>query len=355
MGKSKKYTVRDLNKYLSKYYKFSLDELSGQFFYQRMDGKSQKKPWDRAYFFSMLTNRFIGVSAGSVREALKCINYQRINAVKVYFERIKPPPKLNPFEHLDSYFKLFDAPPFSFGSQLEAHLTRAVRTIFHGDPNRFIFCLISKQEYIGKTRFIEWLIPDELKPYSMSVMSGRKDKRDTILARKFVCNIDEFSGAKDSADKQLKAMLSQQSASVWTPFKNQIERLPRITTFFATANYKVGKPILSAESSNSRYILFNIKSIDWSYSANIDPVDLWAWAAARAKDIDCIAEPSIDEVRLIEGYNRKFTKRASKSRPKRARTLVTGITIGTIVTAILASPWGRAFLLSLSKALGYSF
>ena len=108
---------------------------------------------------------------------------------------------------------------------------------------------------------------------------------------------------------------------IWVPFKNCIEQRPRITTFFATSN--IGKrPLLSSESSNSRYIIYNVKGIDWSYKNDIDPAELWAFAIAKAHDPKYVAELNIDQVRELEGYNKLYStpksaykRRYASSRP----------------------------------------
>lgn len=359
MDKHNKDTVKECLAYLGRYYKFTLDELTGQFFYQRRDCRTKKKLFDRGYFVRFLSESKFKYSSSTVRESLKAIHYKPINAVKAFFGQQK---YLNhtcsPFDQLDDYFTLDEPAPYSFASMLEMHLVRAIRSVINGEPNRFIFTLVSAKEYLGKTSFIEWLFPSELQGYCMSTLGGRKERRDTILASKFLVNIDEFSGATVTADAQLKAMVSQRSAALWIPFKNQIEQRPRITTFFATKNLGK-KPILSDKSSNSRYIIYNVQSIDWSYRDKIDASDLWSYAIAKALDPTYDAELGIDEVRDLEAYNKRYsdpvtpTKVKSKRQSSVSKTSLAAA-VTAAITAFAFTPWGRV-LISAAAAIARSF
>ena len=350
---TKKNSVGEVLKYLSRYYKFELNELTGRFYYQRRDGKSKKKLFDRAYFVRLLSEGKFRYGAGTVREALKSIYYQPLNPVKeVFVPAAYLKKNASPFDKLEGYFTVKGDPPMPLGKALEMHLVRAVRCVLDGRPNRFIFALISVDEYVGKTEFIEWLFPAELRDYCMSTLSGAREKRDTILASKLLVNIDEFSGALKSSGAQLKAMISQKTAAIWVPFKNCIEQRPRITTFFATSN--IGKrPLLSSDSSNSRYIIYNVKGIDWSYKNDLDPAELWAYAIAKAHDPKYVAELTIEQVRELERYNKTFStpKSAYKRRYTSSRGTTTAAATTAAITAFAFTPWGRSMLAAAIAAL----
>lgn len=351
MEKKKKDTIGQILKYLNKHYRFSLDELTGQFFYQRRDLRTKKKLFDRAYFMRLLSGEKFKYDSSTIRESLKAIFYRRLNAVKAF---LAPQQYLNPggspFDRIDDYFTLLGDPPFSIGAMLEMHLVRAIRCALQGEPNRFIFVLVSGQQYIGKTRFVEWLFPKQLEQYCMSTLSGRKEKIDTILASKFLVNIDEFNARKDTDNRHMKTMVSQHSAALWIPFKNTIEQRPRITSFFATANLGK-KPILNTDDSNSRYIVFDLKSIDWDYATDIVPADLWHYAIAKAHDPSYQSELSIPEVRELEAYNRNFSQSTPKTLPKKSskhsKYLKIGLGLVGLIAALLVSPFGRVAIASL--------
>ena len=357
MKKEKKNHQKEILEYLGRNYKFVHNELTGQLLYKRRNSKKDFKLFDRAYFYRLFMSAKKEYGESTIRHALKSIFHTPKNDVRAfclspaYSSENKK--ETSPFDALDDYFELKDSTPFGFGEMLEAHLVRAVRSVLNGKPNRFIFTLVSKGQYVGKTYFIEWLFPSDLRDYCMSTLSGRKEKRDTILASKFLVNIDEFSGATKSADAQLKALVSQKSASLWVPFKNHIEQRPRITTFFATKN--IGKePILSPHDANTRYIIYNLESIDWSYKKDVNVDDLWAYAIAKAHDESYDAELSIEDVRKLERYNKKFSKpfKRAKARPKRAKSIAIGAVIGSVVTALFASPIGRLIIASLARMAG---
>ena len=167
------------------------------------------------------------------------------------------------------------------------------------------------------------------------------------MASKFLVNIDEFFGAKKSSNAQLKAMVSQKTAAIWVPFKNRIEQLPRITSFFSTGNL-TKKAILSKDSSNSRYLIYNIKKIDWNYKNEVDPSILWQYAISKANDPAYVSELPIDDVRKIEKYNKLFSKpRSTDKRQSLSSRGVTTVATTIALTAFAFTPWGRALLASV--------
>ena len=345
-------------KYLNRYYKFTLCELSGAFYYQRRDGKTKRKVFETRYFYELLSGPKFRYDSGIIREALRAIHYSHFNAVEAYFCSL---PYLNatcsPFDQLDGYFELADTPSMPFGKALEMHMVRAIRCALQGKPNRFVFALVSKQEYLGKTKFIESLMPKKLRDYCMSTLSGKSEKRDVILASKFLVNIDEFANIAKSSSSKVKAMISQQSAALWVSFKNCIEQKQRITSFFATANINKNKPLLSDESSNSRYVIYNVKAIDWSYSDNINVDELWSHALNKARDASYRAELNIEEVREVERYNKRFSTRPIKTlkKGKRASKKSIAAIVAASASAGVAfalSTYGRTILLGLLKSLG---
>jgi hypothetical protein len=357
INENKKYTINDVREYLKKYFRFTRNSVTDEVFFQRLSGHSTKKPFNREFFMDYLLGKFCGVNVGQLRILLKATHFKEENPFSAFLKGGKNPTneKQNnsPFTELDNYFSFSSDAPFTLGSMLEMHLVRAIRTLLNGDPNRFIFTLVSLPQYLGKTSFIQWLFPPTLLKYCMPTLSGRKEKVDVILARKFLVNIDDFASVKDSADDRLKAMLSQRSASLWVPFKNQIAQKPRIATFFATKNTG-SKAILNANDSNSRFIIFDVNSIDWSYEQKINPTTLWQYALEKAHDPDYEANLTIEDVRELEKYNERFSKRskpkAKKINAKTSQALALGAVLGAAATSLLATPMGRAalsFLLSL--------
>ena len=342
---------REILRYLGRYYKFTLNELTGQVLYQRRDGRAKPKAFDRRYFLNLLTSEKFKYNSSIVRDCLNCVRYREINPLKAFFDRPKYLNHVrNPFDQLEGYFSCASH-PIPFAKSLQDHLVRAIRCIKNGDPNRFVFALISREEYIGKTQFVEWLFPTGLEGYCMSTLSGSSEKRDTVLASKFLVNIDEFAGVSHSASAKLKAMISQRSAALWVPFKNCIVQRPRITTFFATSNLK-RKALLRGDSSNSRFLVYEVNSIDWSYQDKLDAAYLWDYAAKLADDPSYVATPTIEKVREVERHNMRYkAPHVNSKRVKSKTSSKIPMALGSLITAALAalafSPWGRAMLSAL--------
>lgn len=215
----------------------------------------------------------------------------------------------NPFEKLAAFIKAEGLSDFTM--ELEKHFLRAVGSVMGGVPNKQIFCLVSEEQNIGKTHFVHWLYPEELKDRCMGSLPYAKSKLDLMLAKMFLVNIDEFDGIKKTGGATLKKITSQDTASLYIAFKNIVEIKPRITSFFATRNYS-SKGFLNDETGSSRFIVFDMKMIDWKgYTREIKPSSLWEWACAQY-----LKGERGDITSHRERENNKYNARFFKSREK---------------------------------------
>ena len=354
MNTKKSIKFTDVFEYIKNRYHICECEITGNVFYKRHNGKNDLKPFNKSSFRGLIHKHFGGASGVVIREAVNCVEPKPFNAIKAYFDTLNTTPKAPLFWELEKAIKYDKGAPFSLAEALENHMIRAIRQLYFGEVNRYVFVLVSDRQHIGKTTFINHLFPPELAQFTMCTLSGRDKKRDVVLATKFLVNADEFYGLPATGSAQAKAMLSQPTAALWIPFKNHIEQKPRIATFFSTAN--THKEVLGDPSGSSRYIVFNVKHIDRSYM-DINPSHLWAIAKRKALVENQTGKIDVEDIRAMEKYNLRFSKkpkRVYKSARKRTSQFVKGVTIGTALTALLASSWSRAVLLALARALGFA-
>lgn len=166
-----------------------------------------------------------------------------------------------------------------FRSMFKKHLVRSVSQIFDLSVNRFVFVLVGEKQSSGKSTFIRFLSP--FKGGAYYTESKVRDDKDGqfAFAENFIYNIEELSDMKNTDVNRLKAMISQAIIKERKPYAHDIEAVARRCSFFGSTN----NAQFLTDTENTRWLCFNISSIDWSYT-NMDISDVWAQAFALWQD-----------------------------------------------------------------------
>ena len=172
--------------------------------------------------------------------------------------------------------------------------------------NDVILGLISGTEGIGKTSFIEFLMPRELKPLLV-----KAEKRDENFdpSRAFVQNafilFDELNGIKKSNIETIKSIMT--SADVNIKFR----AFPRIANAALATNRccENGGFMKVGEIYGRRFANIEVESIDYKkYTELIDINQIWAEAYElfQNADFNYVWEPS--DHADFQTYNRRYEK-----------------------------------------------
>lgn len=98
------------------------------------------------------------------------------------------------------------------------------------------------------------------------------------LVSKFIWEIGEVGATMRRADQDaLKQFLTESSANFRVPYAKYEISKPALCSWIATVNPTVG--FLNDPTGNRRFRTVELKAIDWNYSKDIDPVQVWAQAA----------------------------------------------------------------------------
>lgn len=167
-----------------------------------------------------------------------------------------------------------------FQQQLTKCLVRCIACSLDNKENRIVFTLFSQKQENGKSTFVRFLNPfPNLKYYVETPLRDGKD--DYIrLAENFIYNIEELSTMDKKGVDNLKAIISTKSIKERKAFRSDDSQQPRRCNFFATTN----NDDFLLDSENTRWLIFEIKSIDFNYSKNVNINNVWAQAYALYMD-----------------------------------------------------------------------
>lgn len=169
--------------------------------------------------------------------------------------------------------------------------------------NHTVLVFTGKQG-IGKTTWIENLVPRELKDY---LFSGtiQPNNKDTLinLSECFIINLDELESLSEKAIGSLKEIVTKSHVRIRRPYGRNNENLPRRASFAGSVNTD---QFLTDTTGSRRFLCFRVTSID--YEANIDMSRVYAQALHLCK-IGFKYWFDKDEIVEITAHNEKYQVR----------------------------------------------
>lgn len=121
---------------------------------------------------------------------------------------------------------------------------------------------------LGKTTWLDNLVPKELKEYKHSGFVNPKNK-DTFVAlsEKMLINIDELEALRANEIGAFKAMVTLPSVNIRRVYGHYTEHMPRRASFTASTN---DKGILTDVSGSRRFLMFEALEINYVHDVPIE-------------------------------------------------------------------------------------
>ncbi len=193
------------------------------------------------------------------------------NPIKEYFEKLEDWDGNDHIKELVTYVTTNDNESFHY--HLEKWLSRAVKCALEPNYiNKQCLVLFSQIQNLGKTTFLRFLIPKELKNYYTEVVTVDKDGQIAIT-KNFIVNADELAVLTKSDINSLKSLFSATNVKVRLPYARKAENQRRICSFLGSTNKC---DFLTDETGSVRWIVFEIKEIDFGYSKTINIDKFWS-------------------------------------------------------------------------------
>lgn len=143
-------------------------------------------------------------------------------------------------------------------------------------PDVPVFVLSGPQK-IGKSTFAHWLAGSVESYFREGSINPESTEHQRALCETWIWEVGEFGHTTRRADVEaLKHFLTQDAATYRIPYAKHPVRKKSLACFIGTINPD-GAGFLSDTTGNRRFLVANVKSIDWGYRDL--PVDqLWAEA-----------------------------------------------------------------------------
>lgn len=225
-----------------------------------------------------------------IRSQLRDIGYQRVNVARDAYVAEAWEHRYHPvLDYLDGLHwsgadcigmlaAYIESDPPVMGMWLRRWLIGAVaRARLNGVQNRML--VLEGAQSLGKSYFARWLcspLPDM--HYEAPIDPTDKDA-DVRLMGMWIWEVAELGATTRKADREsLKHFISKESVRVRKAYGRYDTVRPALASFIGTVNNESG--FLSDPTGYRRFMVAPVKSIDWSYTKDIDIHQLWAQADA---------------------------------------------------------------------------
>lgn len=166
--------------------------------------------------------------------------------------------------------------------------------------NQQVLVLIGDQG-IGKTKWTEKLVPNDLKEYYFSGDINPGDKDSSInLSECFIINLDELGNLNRGDLNRLKQLITQSSLRIRRPYAMMHEKMPRRASLIGSVN---NSEFLRDETGNRRYLCMEALSINYNHDVNMDLVYAQAYALFIAGERFWLNQ---EEIKVMNLYNNQY-------------------------------------------------
>lgn len=166
--------------------------------------------------------------------------------------------------------------------------------------NQQVFILVGGQG-VGKSTFIENLVPTNLKPYLYSGKLNPSNKDNTLLlADKWLINMDDFGSFRKSQVEDFKELITKTKVTERRPYGQFTSDYTRVASFAASTN---DTAILTDETGNRRFLVVKTDEVIERKTIDLDKV--YGQAFHLYKD-GFKYYFDVDDNKLVEEENAKY-------------------------------------------------
>ncbi|HBZ67567.1 MAG TPA: hypothetical protein DEO70_12085 [Bacteroidales bacterium] len=299
--------ITRVESFINRRYVIRYNVISNQFQSRKNDNESPYELMNENNILRDLKQHHFNYPMTNLIELLKSDFVPRYNPIKEYFEQLEPwDGRTDYIGELSKYINLEDESERDRFKRMFAKMfVRSIACSFEEAFNKHAFILIHEAQSSGKTTFLRWLCPKKLKDYFSEELSLDKDGMIS-LTENFIINMDELSTMSKYEINSLKSVLSKDKVKVRIPYERRPTILQRRCNFVGSTNRR---EFLTDETGNVRWICFVIKSINWSYMADIDIDMVWAQAYHLKNNTKFQYQLTAEELEENEKANANFLTR----------------------------------------------
>ncbi len=219
---------------------------------------------------------FINFSLSNLRSLLGGDFIKKYDPFKHYFESL---PGYNSENEPDYICKLTSYVPVKdkkrFEVQFKKMLVRCIACSIANVVNKQAFVLVHDVQNSGKTTFLRWLNPPDLKSYIAENINTDKDSL-IAMCTNFIINMDELATLNRAEINALKSIMSKDVFKGRLPYAAREVNLIRRANIVGSTN---NTEFLNDETGSVRWLCFELtEKLNFDYKTDIDINKIWSQA-----------------------------------------------------------------------------
>jgi predicted P-loop ATPase len=266
--------------FLSKHYDIRYNEVSNHIECKRLDQDGDYETLNENNVYRFLQHHNVKFSMGNLLSLLRSDYVEKFNPFVEYFDNL---PKWDGKDHITALCGFIKVKKQErFNNHFKKMLIRSIACSLDPDYfNKHLFLFLGGQ-HLGKTYFMRWLCPPDLKAYYTENISTDKDSI-IAMCENFMINMDELAGLAKFELRALKSILSKDKVKVRIPYDKRPSLAPRRANFVGSTNEV---EFLTDVTGTVRWLCFELIDINKKYSKEISITQIWAQAYALYKKGD---------------------------------------------------------------------
>lgn len=279
LNKSK---IEQAQDFIKKNYKIRYNVISNRF--ESVNLNKESKIWaelNENDIYIDLKFKHYSISQSDLIALLKSDLVEKYNPIKEYFENL---PIWNGetdyIKKLTEYIEVKEKDKERFERNFKKMLLRSIASSLEVSLNKQAFILVHAKQNSGKSTFLRWLCPPDLKEYYTEEIGLDKDSL-IALSENFIINLDELSTLSKKDINELKSVMSKDAIKVRLPYDKRTSILKRRCNFVGSTNET---EFLTDATGNVRWVCFEIKKVNWNYKKDFNINLIWSQAYTLFKN-----------------------------------------------------------------------
>lgn len=204
----------------------------------------------------------LNITRGDIENILESDFVADFNPFVDYFEALPP------WDGIDHITKLADHittdnQPF-WRAQLRKALIRMIACSLpgeHQEVNRIVITLVSETQNIGKSKWIRFLCPPQLRAYYKEDPMLHDKDAEIALSENFIWNLEELDDLTRRQISEMKAIISKESVKQRRAYARYETHMRRVVNFWGSTN----KTDFLSDTSNTRWLCINVAAVNHDY------------------------------------------------------------------------------------------
>ncbi len=261
--------IDKLENFLNNRYKFRYNEVLGKLEYKRVNGKTWKYITDfkENSILREIQKAKVRCSINSLRNLLHSDFCEMYDPFKDYFENL--PEYTGDKDHIEELaLTITTTKPDLWKECFKKWFVAMVACVLDEKQINQTVIVFSGKQGLGKTTWIEKLMPRELKQYIFSGTVNPNNKDTLIhLAECMLINLDELENLNRTEIGSLKELITKTHIRMRKAYGHNNENMPRRASFAGSVNTA---QFLNDTTGSRRFLCFELEKIEYQHEVDIN-------------------------------------------------------------------------------------